>query len=147
LSRFLQRGSCYQDKSGMRAAPGSALCSQVNSCIMTNYWLRGNSYRDTALCSFTNLLQPRQTIVHLDQLCHDTRIPQLNPTWTAKTRAIPSWHRDCFAAQEPGCARCVRRVTQPPFIAVPLGNINRPHCYISVLKKQAFNLNYLIQNF
>ena len=60
-------------------------------------------------------------------LCHDTRIPQLNPTWTAKTRAIPSWHRDCFAAQEPGCARCVRRVTQPPFIAVPLAVRTRPH--------------------
>jgi len=54
-------------------------------------------------------------------LCHDTRIPQLNPIWTAKTRAIPSLHPDWLLAQVPGSAGCVRRVTQPPFIAVPLG--------------------------
>jgi hypothetical protein len=42
-------------------------------------------------------------------------------TMTAKTRAIPSLHRDNFAAKEPGGAQCLRRVTQPPFIAGPLG--------------------------
>jgi hypothetical protein len=42
------------------------------------------------------------------------------PAWTAKTRAIPSWHRDHFAAKVTGSARCLRRVTQPPFIAGPL---------------------------
>jgi hypothetical protein len=39
---------------------------------------------------------------------------------TAKTRAIPSLHRDSLAAKVPGSARCLRRVTQPPFIAGPL---------------------------
>jgi len=34
---------------------------------------------------------------------------------TAKTRAIPSLHRDYFPAEEPGPARCCRRVTQPTF--------------------------------
>jgi hypothetical protein len=42
---------------------------------------------------------------------------------TAKTRAIPSLHRDSFSAKVPGSARCSRRVTQPPFIAGPLGFI------------------------
>jgi hypothetical protein len=40
---------------------------------------------------------------------------------TAKTRAIPSLHRDCFLGL-PGQVhgRLLRRVTQPPFIAGPL---------------------------
>jgi hypothetical protein len=53
----------------------------------------------------------------------DTRIPQTAPAMTAKTRAIPSLHRDYFLAKVPGPGRCLRRVTQPPFIAGPLGNI------------------------
>jgi hypothetical protein len=44
---------------------------------------------------------------------------------TAKTRAIPSLHRDNFVAPPAAgyrdAARCCRRVTQPPFIAGPLG--------------------------
>ena len=44
---------------------------------------------------------------------------------TAKTRAIPSLHRDSFLAKVPsrvlGTARMLRRVKQPPFIAGPLG--------------------------
>jgi hypothetical protein len=42
-------------------------------------------------------------------------------TMMAKTRAIPSLHRDSFLAKVPGPCRCLRRVTQPPFIAGPLG--------------------------
>ena len=38
----------------------------------------------------------------------------------AKTRAIPSLHRDNFLAKFPAPERCSRRVTQPPFIAGPL---------------------------
>ena len=34
---------------------------------------------------------------------------------TAKTRAIPSLHRDHFLAEVSGPARCSRRVTQPTF--------------------------------
>jgi hypothetical protein len=48
-------------------------------------------------------------------------------TWTAKTRAIPSLHRDKLPAPpEAGyqdSARMLRRVTQPPHIAGPLANI------------------------
>src|SRR5512133_2734016 len=42
---------------------------------------------------------------------------------TAKTRAIPSLHRDYFLAEVSGSCRCSRRVTQPPFIAGPLAHI------------------------
>ena len=40
---------------------------------------------------------------------------------TAKTRAIPSLHRDSiFRLKNQDSARCLRRVTQPPHIAGPL---------------------------
>jgi hypothetical protein len=52
---------------------------------------------------------------------------------TAKTRAIPSLHRDYFLAKVSGSCRCSRRVTQPPFIAGPLGSKAAPH--------QAFRTN------
>jgi len=42
-------------------------------------------------------------------------------TMTAKTRAIPSLHRDSFSAKEPGLCPVRRQVTQTPFIAGPLG--------------------------
>jgi hypothetical protein len=45
---------------------------------------------------------------------------------TAKTRAIPSLHRDYFLAEVSGSCRCSRRVTQPPFIAGPLAFMRRP---------------------
>jgi len=44
---------------------------------------------------------------------------------TAKTRAIPSLHRDSFLAKVPGLCPVLRRVTQPPHIAGPLGGIAR----------------------
>jgi hypothetical protein len=49
----------------------------------------------------------------LNQLC----------TRTAKTRAIPSLHRDSLLAKEPGLCPVRRQVTQPPFIAGPLAVI------------------------
>jgi len=42
---------------------------------------------------------------------------------TAKTRAIPSLHRDSFLAKVPGLCPVLRRVTQPPHIAGPLARI------------------------
>jgi len=41
-------------------------------------------------------------------------------TWTAKTRAVPSLHRDSFLSKVPGPCPVLRQVTQPPFIAGPL---------------------------
>jgi hypothetical protein len=43
---------------------------------------------------------------------------------TAKTAPYPSRHRDSYSAKAPGqVAGWLRRVTQPPFIAGPLGGI------------------------
>ena len=42
---------------------------------------------------------------------------------TAKTRAIPSLHRDYFLTKATGRWRMLRRVPQPPHIAGPLGAI------------------------
>jgi hypothetical protein len=39
---------------------------------------------------------------------------------TAKTRAIPSLHRDHFVAYRDSFVAVLRRVTQPPHIAGPL---------------------------
>jgi hypothetical protein len=42
---------------------------------------------------------------------------------TAKTRAIPGLHRDYSRLKYQDSARMLRQVTQPPFIAGPLGKI------------------------
>jgi hypothetical protein len=42
-------------------------------------------------------------------------------TWMAKTRAVPSLHRDSFMAKVPGYNSVRRQVTPTNFIAVPLG--------------------------
>jgi hypothetical protein len=46
-------------------------------------------------------------------------------TWTAKTRAIPSLHRDSFLAKVPGhVAGRLRRVSFTYFIAGPSAKMN-----------------------
>jgi hypothetical protein len=44
-------------------------------------------------------------------------------TWTAKTRAVPSLHRDNFLAKVSGLCPVLRQVTPTNFIAGPLGGI------------------------
>jgi hypothetical protein len=41
-------------------------------------------------------------------------------TWTAKTRAVPSLHRDSFLAKVPGLCPVRRQITPTNFIAGPL---------------------------
>ena len=55
------------------------------------------------------------------QICTATRI-MFNQlcTWTAKTHAVPSLHRDSFLAKVPGPCRCLRRVTLTNYTAGPL---------------------------
>jgi len=64
----------------------------------------------TDLCSEAALYRDRASTQY--NFCHD-----------GKKHAIPSLHRDSFLAKVPGPARCLRRVTQPPFIAGPLARI------------------------
>jgi len=40
-------------------------------------------------------------------------------TWSAKTRAVPSLHRDNFLAKVPGPCPMLRQVTPTNFIAGP----------------------------
>jgi hypothetical protein len=63
--------------------------------------IRNNIYRD---CARAHLLHsiPGLRLGHFVKLYHDTRITKLAPAMTAKTRAIPSLHRDNFSAKEPG---------------------------------------------
>jgi hypothetical protein len=59
-----------------------------------------------------------------NQLCTATRV-MFNQlcTWTAKTRAVPSLHRDSFLAKVLGLCPVRRQVTPTNFIAGPLGGI------------------------
>jgi hypothetical protein len=55
------------------------------------------------------------------QLCTATRVMLTKPcTWTAKTRAVPSLHRDSFLAKVPRPCPVLRQVTPTNFIAGPL---------------------------
>ena len=75
---------------------------------------------------------------HLPALYRDTRNVHKLCYMTAKTRAIPSLHRDYFSAKEPESARCLCRVTQPPFIAGPLA-INLAFQYIYIQNEDKVN--------
>ena len=97
-------------------APRQLLPRHCASAHLQTFCNRDNFSATYQLCT--------ATLVMLNKIC----------TWTAKTRAIPSLHRDNFSAKEPGSARCLRRVTQPPFIAGPLGGIpNNSHKMQAIL--------------
>jgi len=59
------------------------------------------------------------------QFCTATHVMLTKPcTWTAKTRAVPSLHRDNLLAKVPGPFPVRRQVTPTNFIAGPLGKIS-----------------------
>ena len=68
---------------------------------MTTFWLRSNLRRDTApvpaswFCNTDRFVLPAQLVPR-----HSVNASVCNPT--AKTRAIPSLHRDYFSAKAPG---------------------------------------------
>ena len=100
--------------------PDSLICTQLKSCTVINFWLRDSLYRDRCAIAFDpNFCTVTQK---WSQPTCTATAPERNKicTRTAKTRAIPSLHRDNFLAKVPGPARCSRRVTQPPHIAGPL---------------------------
>jgi hypothetical protein len=81
-------------------------------------------YRDTAPVPFSNFIYlEKDSSVY--QTCTATA-PALNKICTKMAKSTPylSCHRDNFPAKVPGpMAGWLRQVTQPPFIAGPLGNI------------------------
>ena len=74
------------------------------------------SYRDR---TSAHLKHPAPGLLRrqLATLYRDTRITQLASTMTAKTRTIPSLHRDSFAAKVPG-----------PYPVLASGNTTSPYC-------------------
>ena len=80
--------------------------------------------RHCASGRFPNLYQ--RQICASAQICTATLI-MLNKvcTWTAKTRAIPSLHRDSFSAKVPG-----------PCPVLASGNATSPYCRAVVLNRQ-----------
>ena len=108
---------CSQDKSYQNVHPDTRICTQLKSYTVTNFWLRDNLYRDTApvppikILYLDSLLAPIKIVPRSRQ--HSTKLC----TMTAKTRAIPSLHRDYFLAKE--------HRTWP---ALASGNTTSPYC-------------------
>jgi len=91
---------------------------------MTIFCLRSNLYRDTAPVPFINFIY-RENNSSIYQT-YTAIAPALNKicTRTAKSTPYLSCHRDNFPAKAPGpVAGWLRQITQPPFIAGPLGVI------------------------
>ena len=91
--------------------------SQSNFCTLTNFWLRDKLYRDTAQVLLRKK-QYRDNFTITLKVCTTTRVmlSQLC-TWTAKTHAIPSLHRDSLPVKVPGSCS-----------ALTSGNTNALYC-------------------
>ena len=102
----------------MSLHPDTRICTQLKSCTVTNFWLRDNLYRDTAPVPIYQLSATETNSRLTYQTCTATRV-MLNKicTRTAKTRAIPSLHRDSFLAKVPG-----------PCPDAASGNTTSPYC-------------------
>jgi hypothetical protein len=95
---------CYPDKSCQPTHPDTCICPQIKSCTMTNFWLRDSLYpRFSGASAHLQTFCYRDNLSATYQLCTATLV-MLNTicTRTAKTRAIPSLHRDSFLAKVPG---------------------------------------------
>jgi hypothetical protein len=82
--------------------PDSLICTQSRFCTLINFWLRDNLYRDR----YATALDPNFCTVpqKWSQPTCTVTAPEHNKICnrTAKTRAIPSLHREKFAAKVPG---------------------------------------------
>jgi hypothetical protein len=99
-------------------------CTQFSLCTVTILRLRPSLYRDTAPVHFSKHVTGDDNSTRYKNC---TAIPPAcdkTCTITPKTAPYPSRHRDSFPAKVPGqVPGWLRRVTQPPFIAVPLALI------------------------
>ena len=125
---------CSHDKSCQNLHPDTRTYPQYKSCNVTDFWLRSNLYRDTAQVLICNICYILTDLFHLSNLYRDTPGFDKTCTWICKNHAIPSSHPRLRSAS-PGHGgtafrlkyqdrdRMRRRVTQPPHIAGPLGDI------------------------
>jgi len=104
--------------------PDSHLCTQSISCTGIVTRLRQSFYRDAAPMHFSKLFSGDNNSTRYKGSTAIAPASDKTCTMTAKTAPYPSRHRDSFPAKVPGqVPGWLRRVTQPPFIAGPLGKI------------------------
>ena len=96
--------------------PDTRICPQLKSCTLTNFWLRDKLTATLRHCS----QQKSCTVIDFrlrSNLYRDRASTQLNLYHDGKKCAIPSLHRDSFAAKVPG-----------PCPVLALGNTTSPYC-------------------
>jgi hypothetical protein len=130
--------------------PDSHSYTQLKSCNLTRLCLRDKLYRDAAPVPFSNFIY-REKFPAVYQTC--TAIaPALNKTctWMAKSTPYLSCTGTVICLKYRDAARCLRQVTQPPFIAGPLGCIGLPlpaECFIMTLTRKFLRSIIAIRTF
>ena len=123
LSCFLHDSEPLTGTSATTRYPDSRSCTQLKFCTLTNFCLRDNLYRDTAPVPIYQLSVPGVNLGHLSNLYRDRACTQYNLYLDGKKHAIPPCTGRNIWLKYRDPARMLRRVTQPPFIAGPLGFI------------------------
>jgi hypothetical protein len=122
--------------------PDSHSYTQLKSCNLTRLCLRDKLYRDAAPVPFSNFIY-WEKFPAVYQTC--TAIaPALNKTctWMAKSTPYLSCTGTVICLKYRDAARCLRQVTQPPFIAGPLGFIAGANQYLCYLRKFIMTFNF-----
>jgi hypothetical protein len=117
---------CYQKlndlftkpKLVMLVNPDTRHCPKSKFCIKTNFWLRSSFTSRHCASVHLQIFCNRDKFPATYQTCTETHVVLKKIcTMTAKTRAIPSLHRDYFSAKAQG---------QWPVLAS--GNATYPYC-------------------
>jgi hypothetical protein len=102
--------------------PETLICTQLNSCSMTNFWLRHNLYRDTAPVPIYQISATETVYRPLSNLVPRPRQHSIKfVPGQQKHVPYPPCTVTVFWLKYLDPARCCSRVTQPPHIAGPLG--------------------------
>jgi len=121
-SRQICNGRCTWIPAFAKATAVKArICPRLKSSALTNFWHRDSLCRDTAPVLFIKQ-QYRDRFPSTYKVCTATHV-MLNKicTMTAKSAPYPPCTVIALWLKYQDPARCLRRVTQPPHIAGPLG--------------------------
>ena len=106
----------------IRPNPDTLICTPANFCTVTQKWLRLILYRDTALVPSGQFLHRDSKVVPWQFVPRPLTNKIILVPGRQKHAPYLSCHRDSKVAKVPGyVAGWRRQVTQPPFIAGPLG--------------------------
>ena len=120
--------------------PDSHSCSQHSFRTEIVFRLRPGLYRDAAPMHFSKLFTGDDNSARYRVCTAIAPASDKTCTMTAKTAPYPSRHRDGYSAKAPGTvAGWLRRVTQPPFIAGPLGL----NCWLSAHNDNSLAYSFL----